>query len=102
MTLQKIDPVIHSPVRIAIMSILISVLEADFSYLKKITKTTDGNLSSHLTKLEKIGFLNVNKTFIGKKPHTCYKITKKGIESFQDYLKALENIIKVSKKTPKT
>ncbi len=99
--LSKFDPVIHSPVRIAIMSTLISVLDADFLYLKKITKASDGNLSSHISKLEKNGFLTTTKSFLGKKPHSNYKITKKGRTAFQTYLKALEDLINISKNAEK-
>lgn len=95
--ISKIDPAIHSPVRIGIMSVLISNIEADFNFLKKATGTTDGNLSSHLSKLENLGFIKIIKSFSGKKPHTTCRITNKGSRAFRMYIDILEDIISKSK-----
>lgn len=88
---ESLDPVIHSPVRLAVLSILVSVKQADFNYLKKATETTDGNLSTHLTKLEEAGYIHVKKSFKGKKPLTMCSLTDKGRAAFSSYLKALES-----------
>lgn len=95
---EPLDPVIHSPVRLAVMSILMTVREADFNYLKKETGTTDGNLSAHLSKLEEAGYIQIKKSFRGKKPRTTCSITEKGSAAFLSYLKALESYIDIDKK----
>jgi len=86
-----LDPVIHSPVRLAVVSVLAAVKQADFGYLKAATDTTDGNLSTHLAKLEESGYIAIKKTFKGRKPYTSCTLTEKGRTAFQDYLKALES-----------
>ena len=91
--LAKLDPVIHSRTRLAILSILVSVKEASFNYLKERTGTSDGNLSVNLTKLEEVGYISIKKTFKGKKPLTTCKINKKGTKAFSEYVKALETYI---------
>ena len=93
-----LDPVIHAPKRLAVLSILISVEDASFTYLKESTGTTDGNLSTHLTKLEETGYINIKKAFKGKKPHTICTITSKGKMAFKKYLEHLEQIIHKQKK----
>ncbi len=93
----KLDPALHSPVRIGIMTVLSTNIEADFNYLKKSMDVTDGNLSSHLSKLEQIGFVKITKGFAGKKTRTTCRITEKGTNAFKSYIEALENIIKKSK-----
>jgi DNA-binding transcriptional ArsR family regulator len=89
----ELDPVIHAPMRLAILSILVSVNEAGFNFLRESTGATDGNLSTHLTKLEKSGYVKITKTFKGKKPHTSCSITRKGRRAFQQYLSQLEKIV---------
>jgi DNA-binding MarR family transcriptional regulator len=91
---QKIDDVIHSRIRTAIMAVLVSVEEAEFRYLRDKTNTTDGNLSVHLKKLEDAGYLSVKKKFEKRKPVSKYKISTKGRKAFGDYIKKLESIIK--------
>ncbi len=93
----KLSPVLHSPVRIGIMSVLITNIEADFNFLKKSTGATDGNLSSHLSKLEKLGFIKIEKSFSGKKPRTTCSATTKGTKEFKAYINVLENIIQTTK-----
>ncbi len=95
---EPLDPVIHSQVRLAVMSILMTARQADFNYLKKETGTTDGNLSSHLSKLEEAGYIQVKKSFRGKKPRTTCSLTEKGRSAFVRYLKALESYIATDKK----
>ncbi len=69
----------------------------DFNSLKEYLDLTDGNLASHIKALEKEKFINVNKTFVGKKPNTTYFISKEGAKAFDDHLKALEKLIKAQK-----
>ncbi|MDH5543094.1 MAG: transcriptional regulator [Nitrospinota bacterium] len=91
---QKINELIHSRIRLAIMSVLINLEEADFTFLKQKVNTTDGNLSIHLSKLENAGYISVNKIFEDKKPRSLYRITKKGRDDFEAYIEHLEEIIK--------
>ncbi len=90
---EPLDPVIHSQVRLAVLAILTAARQADFNYLKKETGTTDGNLSAHLTKLEEAGYIQVKKSFRGKKPRTTCSLTEKGKSAFAGYLKALESYV---------
>jgi len=92
---KNIDDLIHSRIRLAIMSILVSTESPEFKHLKEKVGTTDGNLSSHLSKLEKAGYLEVNKQFIKKKPITYYNITEKGREAFEAYVEQLEKFLKL-------
>jgi DNA-binding HxlR family transcriptional regulator len=89
----QLDPVIHSQIRLAVLSILMSVKSADFNYLKKTVGTTDGNLSIHLSKLEDSGYISVKKSFRGKKPHTTCSLTEKGRNAFSKYLSELEKFL---------
>jgi DNA-binding MarR family transcriptional regulator len=89
----QLNPIIHSQVRLSVMSILAAVKEADFNTLKKMTETTDGNLSTHLSKLDEAGYIRVKKSFKGKKPLTLCFLTDKGKDAFSEYLDELEKII---------
>jgi DNA-binding transcriptional ArsR family regulator len=89
----ELDPLIHAPMRLAVMSILISVNESGFNFLRESTGATGGNLSTHLTKPGKNGYVNISKTFKGKKPHTSCSIPLKGRKAFQEYLSRLEKIV---------
>jgi DNA-binding transcriptional ArsR family regulator len=91
--LAQLDPVIHSRTRLAVLSILVSVKEASFNYLKETIGTTDGNLSVSLSKLEEAGYISIKKAFKGKKPLTTCKISEKGTKTFSEYIKALETYI---------
>jgi DNA-binding HxlR family transcriptional regulator len=93
----QLDPVIHSRIRLAVLSILISVKEASFSYLKEKIGTTDGNLSASLSKLEEVRYISIKKAFKGKKPLTTCSVTEKGRNAFSAYLKALETYIDFKK-----
>jgi DNA-binding MarR family transcriptional regulator len=88
--LAPLDPVIHSQVRLAVISILASSTRAEFGFLKQATGTTDGNLSTHLARLEEAGYISIEKSFQGKRPLTTCVLTKKGRAAFEGYLKALE------------
>jgi DNA-binding MarR family transcriptional regulator len=83
---KQINDVIHSRIRLAIMAILVNVDEAEFVFLKQTIKTTDGNLSIHIKKLEDAGYVDTNKSFLNRKPVSSYKITEKGRQAFEDYI----------------
>ena len=89
----KLDPLLHSELRLAVMSILVGVDEADFTYLKKQTGATSGNLSVQIDKLLTAGYILVEKGFKGKVPCTTCKITAAGQEAFESYVKALKEYI---------
>jgi len=93
---KDLDPILHSQIRLAIMSLLISVEEADFVYLKEKTGATSGNLSVNIEKLNESGYIKVRKFIDSKRPKTVCKITKKGITAFENYVKALDDYIKFS------
>lgn len=90
---KTLDPLLHSELRLAVMSILMSVDEADFVYLKVQTKATAGNLSVQLDKLSNAGYIEIQKGFQGKKPRTTCHITDKGMKAFEEYVKALRSYI---------
>ena len=94
-TILQLDPLVHAPTRLAILSILIGVEEANFTYLKEAINTTDGNLSTHLSKLETGGLITIKKSFKGKKPQTVCKITSKGKNALTTYLNQLEKIVAI-------
>ena len=91
---KPLDPLLHSQLRLAVMSILISVESADFTFLKEKTEATAGNLSVQLDKLSSAGYIDVEKSFKGKRPLTTCKVTQKGVQAFEDYVKALQHYIK--------
>lgn len=91
---KELDPLLHSQLRLAIMSLLLSVDEADFVFIKEKTGATAGNLSVQIDKLNEAGYIEVRKFIDGKKPRTVCKITKKGIDAFDVYVKALQDYIK--------
>ena len=91
---KDLDPLLHSQLRLAIMSLLLSVEEADFAYLKEQTGATSGNLSVQIDKLSEAGYIKVKKTFQGKMPRTVCKITTKGVNAFDAYVKNLKTYIK--------
>ena len=91
MMFQPLNPLLHSELRLAIMSLLISTDEAEFPYIKEQTGATAGNLSVQLDKLSAAGYIEVEKTFKGKKPCTICRITPKGIKAFEIYIDALKS-----------
>ncbi|HWM84498.1 MAG TPA: transcriptional regulator [Kofleriaceae bacterium] len=91
--LPDLDPVIHGKVRLAILSILAGAEEADFTYLRDQLDTTDGNLSVHLSKLEKARYIAVRKRFIDKRPNSAYRMTEKGRQAFADYVQAVKALL---------
>ncbi|MBX2969447.1 MAG: transcriptional regulator [Cyclobacteriaceae bacterium] len=92
--LAELDPLLHSQLRLGIMSILMSVESAEFTFLKEKTNSTAGNLSVQLDKLSEAGYIHIEKSFKGKKPLTTCKITNKGIKAFEEYVNALKQYIK--------
>jgi DNA-binding MarR family transcriptional regulator len=93
MMFKELDPLLHSQLRLAIMSLLISLESAEFIFIKEKTNSTAGNLSVQLDKLSEAGYINIEKAFKGKKPVTTCKITKKGIKAFEEYVNALKQYI---------
>lgn len=93
----KLDPILHSELRLAVMSILADVDSAEFSYIKKQTGATSGNLSVQIDKLSAAGYISVEKGFKGKMPCTTCKITPVGIEAFENYVAALKEYISTEK-----
>jgi DNA-binding MarR family transcriptional regulator len=90
----NINKIFESRVRLGTMSILIVNEYIDFNSLKEMLQITDGNLASHISVLEKNKYINVKKTFVGKKPNTSYSVTEKGKKAFKEHLDALERLIK--------
>jgi len=90
--LKNIDRVIHEPARLMIMTQLYVVESADFLFLQNQIQMTPGNLSAHLTKLEKVGYVEIVKEFIERKPHTALKLTKKGRSAFKKYQQNLKQV----------
>ena len=90
---RQIDDLIHSRIRLAVMTILAQQEMAAFGYLKKQIGTTDGNLSSHLSKLQDAGYIDEKKEFVDKKPRTTYSITSEGHQAFKKYIDQLEKFI---------
>lgn len=92
----QLDNIIHQPVRLQIMSSLVTMdpgEQVDFVYLRKMLKLTDGNLGAHLTKLAGAGYIKVEKTFVDRKPRTFVSITGKGRDAFTEHTAALKQII---------
>ncbi len=91
---QQLDDIIHARLRLAIMAVLVSVDEAEFTFLREKVKTTDGNLSVHLQKLEEAEYISVKKRFVERKPVSSYKLTQKGRKAFELYIDRLEQMIR--------
>ena len=87
---KDLDPILHSQLRLAVMSLLISVKEAEFTFLREKTNATAGNLSVQINKLKDAGYIDVVKQFNNNYPQTICKITAKGIDAFEIYVKALQ------------
>jgi len=91
MEFKELDPILHSQLRLAVMSILISVKEAEFTYLKEKTNATAGNLSVQINKLKEAGYIDVIKQFNNNYPQTVCRITEAGISAFENYVTALKS-----------
>ena len=93
--LKELNPLLHSQLRLAIMSILMNCEEASFVYIKEQTQATSGNLSVQLDKLVAAGYITMEKKFQGKKPLTLCSVTDAGKEAFEEYVNALRDYLKV-------
>lgn len=91
--MKELNPLLHSQLRLAVMSILMNVYEADFVYLKEKTDSTAGNLSVQLDKLSSAGYISVEKGFVGKKTRTVCRITENGKKAFEEYVNTLREYI---------
>lgn len=91
--MRELNPLLHSQLRLAVMSILMNVEEADFVYLKEKTESTPGNLSVQLDKLSTAGYISIEKGMSGKRPRTICSITPEGQKAFEDYVEALKSYL---------
>jgi DNA-binding transcriptional ArsR family regulator len=90
---KELDPILHSQLRLAVMSLLIGVKEAEFTFLREKTNSTAGNLSVQINKLKDAGYIDVVKQFKENYPQTMCKITKTGIDAFEAYVQALHSYV---------
>ena len=93
---KDLDPILHSQLRLAVISLLISVKEAEFTFLKEKTNSTAGNLSVQINKLKEAGYIDVTKQFKDNYPQTLCRITPVGVEAFDDYVKILNSYLSVN------
>ena len=91
---KDLDPILHAQRRRAVVSLLISVKEAEFTFIKEKTNSTAGNLSVQLNKLKEAGYIDISKQFRDNYPLTICRITRKGIEAFESYVNALQSYMK--------
>jgi DNA-binding MarR family transcriptional regulator len=99
--MSELDVIIHQPVRLRVMSALVALEpgeQMDFVYLRNLLKVTDGNLGAHLVKLEEAGYIEIEKTFVARKPRTFISVTGKGRDAFAGHIAALRQIIKDTQK----
>lgn len=94
---KDLNPILHSQLRLAVVSILISVQEAEFTYLREKTDATAGNLSVQINKLKEAGYIDVTKTFKDNYPQTICKITPEGIKAFEEYVRDLQTYLNIKK-----
>lgn len=90
---RPLDPLLHSQLRLAVISLLIGVKSAEFTFIKEKTGATAGNLSVQLDKLEKAGYIKIEKSFKGKRPVTTCQISKMGVKAFEEYVNNLKQYI---------
>lgn len=95
--LPQLDQVLHNPLRLAIISVLMNVKEADFSYLMEVTEATNGNLSVQISKLKESGYIDVKKSFVNNYPKTTCKITRDGKKAFEQYVQNLKSYLQIKK-----
>ena len=91
--LPELNPVIHGKLRLALLSLLSTVEEADFTWLRGKTNSTDGNLGAQLLKLEEAGYVEVEKKFVLRKPQTIYRMTEPGRQALTEYVQALKQLL---------
>lgn len=87
------DPLLHAPLRLAVMSLLIGLKQADFTYIKEKTGATAGNLSAQLSRLQEVGYIDIEKGFKGKYPRTVCSITPVGVKAFEKYLNVIKQYL---------
>lgn len=92
--IENLNKAFESRVRLGIMSVLMVADQVDFVTLKEQLQVTDGNIASHITALEKLTYIKVEKKFIGKKPNTTYSVTTQGKKAFKEHINALEKLIR--------
>ncbi|MEO6490021.1 MAG: transcriptional regulator [Ferruginibacter sp.] len=90
MEFKELDPILHSQLRLAVISLLIGIKEAEFTFLRDKTNSTAGNLSVQINKLKEVDYIEVTKQFKDNYPQTLCRITPKGIEAFEHYVRALQ------------
>ena len=93
--MKELDPLLHSQLRLAIVSLLLRVEEADFVWLKEKTEATSGNLSVQLDKLSEAGYISVRKEIVGKKPRTTCSLTPKGRDALNEYVRTLKEYLHI-------
>ena len=94
---KDLDPILHSQLRLAVISLLVSVKEAEFTFLREKTSSTAGNLSVQLQKLKDAGYIEITKQFKDNYPQTMCRITKTGIKAFEEYVKNLSEYLNLGK-----
>lgn len=99
--LRPLNPLLHSELRLAVMSLLVSVGEVDFVYLRKQTGATAGNLSVQIDKLSKAGYIEVTKSFVGKRTNTSCRLTEEGMQAFEEYVEAIKEYLKAPSRPPR-
>ena len=97
MEFKELDPILHSQLRLAVISLLISVKEAEFTFIKEKTNATAGNLSVQINKLKEAGYIEVIKQFKDNYPQTICKITPEGVKAFEEYVKNLQSYLSIGK-----
>lgn len=90
---KKLDPLLHNQLRLAIVSLLVGVEQAEFKYLLEHTEATRGNLSAQITKLREAGYISVEKTFRNNYPLTICRLEKKGLQAFEAYVQAISGYL---------
>jgi DNA-binding PadR family transcriptional regulator len=91
--LPELNPVIHGKLRLALLSLLVGVEEAEFTWLRAKTGSTDGNLGAQLLKLEEAGYVSIEKKFVQRKPQTLYRMTESGRAALTEYVQALRQLL---------
>lgn len=98
--LPELNPVVHGKLRLAVLSLLVAVEQAEFTWLRTRTGSTDGNLSVQLVKLEEAGYIQVEKKFVGRKPQSLYRMTEAGRTALDEYVTALRQLLGAALKEP--
>jgi DNA-binding transcriptional ArsR family regulator len=97
MEFKELDPILHSQLRLAVMSLLIALKEAEFTFIREKTNATSGNLSVQINKLKEVDYIEVTKQFKDNYPQTTCRITAKGIHAFEQYVQALQSYMQTHK-----